>query len=80
MRKRFDVLIWLFGDNLPHRLQLLCTFTQAKQMFYALALCSLRSNLVRCSLIQPRDDGKNGGFDELDYFCRKGDLCVPDAK
>lgn len=74
MRKRFDLLIWLVNECKPHCLRLLCTRTQAKQMFYALALCSLRSNLVRCSLNAPRDDGKNGGFDELEYFERKGDL------
>lgn len=80
MKKRFDLVIKVAGVVVPYRLKLFCTLTQAKQAFWALSMCSLRSNIERVDLCFIRNDGLNGGFDVLDYFCRSGVLDVPAPK
>lgn len=71
MRKKFDIIVWLVNESKPFHMNLFCTLRQAKNAFYGLALCSLRSNLIRCELLMMTDDKFK--WTSLEYFERKGD-------
>lgn len=71
MRRKFDIIIWLVNESKPFHLNLFCTLRQAKNAFYGLALCSLRSNLIRCELLMMTDDKYK--WTSLEYFERNGD-------